>query len=45
VDSHQGVWGCDTVYKCVDVCPKEVPPTQGITAIRRKLLLSKLRIR
>jgi succinate dehydrogenase / fumarate reductase iron-sulfur subunit len=44
VNSHQGVWGCDTVYRCVDVCPKEVPPTQGITAIRRRLLLNKLKI-
>ena len=42
VDSHRGVWACDTVYRCVDFCPKNVPSTQGITAIRRKLLLNKL---
>jgi succinate dehydrogenase / fumarate reductase iron-sulfur subunit len=38
VDSPRGVWGCDTVYMCTQVCPKEVPPTQGITAMRRLLL-------
>jgi succinate dehydrogenase / fumarate reductase iron-sulfur subunit len=43
VDSQQGVWGCDTVYKCSEVCPKGVPPTQGITALRRRLLIRKLR--
>lgn len=38
VDSFRGVWGCDTVYRCVEVCPKGVPPTQGVTAMRRMLL-------
>ena len=38
VDSPIGVWGCDTVYMCTEVCPREVPPTQGITAMRRLLL-------
>ena len=27
------VWGCDTVYKCTDVCPKQVPPTQAGTGM------------
>ena len=43
VNSQQGVWGCDTVYKCTDVCPKQVPPTQAITALRRKLFVHKLK--
>ena len=34
VDSEAGVWGCDIVYKCVAVCPKKVPPTLGIKAMR-----------
>lgn len=42
VNSHRGVWGCDGVYRCVAVCPKEVPPTQGITAIRRRLLKNRV---
>lgn len=40
VDSKTGVWGCDMVWNCVEVCPKGVPPTKGIgktrAAIRRK---------
>lgn len=43
VDSPRGVWGCDTVYLCTEVCPKDVPPTQGITAIRRQLLRNSLK--
>jgi succinate dehydrogenase / fumarate reductase iron-sulfur subunit len=38
VDSHNGVWGCDTVFNCVRVCPKGVPPTHGICAMRRKIV-------
>ena len=34
VDSEQGVWGCDMVWNCVEVCPKGVPPTQGIGKTR-----------
>jgi len=30
VDSEQGVWGCDMVWNCVDICPKGVTPTRGI---------------
>ena len=43
VDSPRGVWGCDTVYMCTDVCPKKVPPTQGITSIRRQLLKNSIK--
>ena len=41
VDRQQGVWGCDTVYRCIDVCPKEVRPTDGIAALRRALAIGK----
>ncbi|MBP2029496.1 succinate dehydrogenase / fumarate reductase iron-sulfur subunit [Methanohalophilus levihalophilus] len=34
VDSDSGVWGCDLVYRCVAICPKKVPPTLGIKAMR-----------
>lgn len=43
VDSQQGVWGCDGVFNCVEVCPKEVPPTQAITALRRRLFTGKVK--
>jgi succinate dehydrogenase / fumarate reductase iron-sulfur subunit len=38
VDRQQGVWGCDTVYRCIDACPKEVRPTDGIAVLRRILV-------
>jgi succinate dehydrogenase / fumarate reductase iron-sulfur subunit len=38
VDTPAGVWGCDTVFRCNDVCPKDVRPADGIEAIRRTLV-------
>jgi succinate dehydrogenase / fumarate reductase iron-sulfur subunit len=37
VDSEQGVWGCDMVWNCVEICPKGVPPTQGIGRSRAQI--------
>ncbi|HYW68982.1 MAG TPA: succinate dehydrogenase iron-sulfur subunit [bacterium] len=37
VDGEHGVGGCDTVWRCVRVCPKGVPPTKGILATRERL--------
>jgi succinate dehydrogenase / fumarate reductase iron-sulfur subunit len=48
VNDQQGVWGCKTVFNCVTVCPKQVPPTHGILKMRRKILgyrLSSLTLR
>jgi succinate dehydrogenase / fumarate reductase iron-sulfur subunit len=42
VNTQQGVWGCKTVFNCVKVCPKEVPPTHGITKMRGKILRYRL---
>lgn len=42
VDSSSGVWGCDTVYKCTAICPRQVKPTQAITALRRQILKKKI---
>lgn len=38
VDHHQGVWGCNTVFRCVRACPKEVPPTHAIVRMRGRIL-------
>ena len=38
VNDQKGVWGCNTVFQCVKVCPKEVPPTHAIVKMRRKIL-------
>jgi succinate dehydrogenase / fumarate reductase iron-sulfur subunit len=28
LDSEDGIWGCKTLWKCTEVCPKEIPVTQ-----------------
>jgi succinate dehydrogenase / fumarate reductase iron-sulfur subunit len=38
VDGQKGVWGCKTVFNCVKVCPKEVPPTHAIVEMRTKIV-------
>jgi succinate dehydrogenase / fumarate reductase iron-sulfur subunit len=38
INRQQGVWGCKTVFNCVKVCPKEVPPTHAIVKMRGKIL-------
>lgn len=37
VGGEHGVDACDTVWRCVRVCPKGVPPTKGIIATRERL--------
>ena len=37
VDNELGVWGCDMVWSCVEICPKGVPPTQGIAKTRGRI--------
>ncbi len=37
VNGQKGVWGCNTVFRCVNVCPKEVPPTHAIVEMRRRI--------
>ena len=41
--SRTGVWACKTVFNCVTVCPKEVPPTRAIVKMRGNILRSRLR--
>jgi len=42
VNTQQGVWGCKTVFNCVKVCPKEVPPTHAIVKMRGRTLRQRL---
>ena len=37
VDGQAGVWGCDMVWNCVEVCPKGVTPTRGIGKTRARI--------
>lgn len=41
VDSQDGIWGCDTVFRCNEVCPKDVRPADGILGLRRKMAVEK----
>jgi succinate dehydrogenase / fumarate reductase iron-sulfur subunit len=38
VNNQQAIWGCKTVFNCVKVCPKQVPPTYAIVKMRRRIL-------
>jgi succinate dehydrogenase / fumarate reductase iron-sulfur subunit len=42
MDDQRGVWGCKTVFNCVKVCPKEVPPTHAIIKMRGGILKYRL---
>jgi len=43
VDIRTGVWGCDEVYRCVEVCPKQVPSTNAVTGFMRSIILHKMK--
>ena len=43
VNSEKGVWGCDTLFKCIDACPKEVRPTDAIVGLRKSLVTYKFK--
>ena len=34
LDREQGAWGCRTLWKCTEVCPKEIPVTKLIGRIK-----------
>jgi succinate dehydrogenase / fumarate reductase, iron-sulfur subunit len=42
-DLNEGVWGCHTTMRCIDACPKNVRPTDGIEGARRKLVSQKFK--
>jgi len=42
VNTETGAWGCDTVFKCNEVCPRKVRPADGIEGLRRRLILGKV---
>jgi len=43
VNDEKGVWGCDTVLRCIDACPKDVRPTDSIVGLRKALVRNKAR--
>jgi len=43
MDDPTGAWGCDTVFRCNEVCPKEVEPADGIEGVRRRLVAERVK--
>jgi succinate dehydrogenase / fumarate reductase iron-sulfur subunit len=37
LDNEDGIWGCKTLWKCTEVCPKEIPVTQCLGRIKKKI--------
>ena len=38
VNDDNGVWGCRMAMSCIDACPKNVRPADGIAKLRRRAL-------
>lgn len=36
VSHDNGIWGCRSVFRCIDVCPRAVRPADGIAELRIK---------
>ena len=41
LDRKEGAWGCQTLWKCTEVCPKEIPVTKLIGQIKRRIYENK----
>jgi succinate dehydrogenase / fumarate reductase iron-sulfur subunit len=37
LDRKEGAWGCQTLWKCTEVCPKEIPVTKQIGQIKKQI--------
>jgi succinate dehydrogenase / fumarate reductase iron-sulfur subunit len=35
MDSQDGIWGCQTMWWCTEVCPKEIPITKCLGQLKR----------
>jgi succinate dehydrogenase / fumarate reductase iron-sulfur subunit len=42
VNNEKGVWACDTVFRCIDACPKDVRPTDAVVGLRKTLVKNRL---
>ncbi|MBU4371427.1 MAG: succinate dehydrogenase iron-sulfur subunit [Proteobacteria bacterium] len=38
VNDEKGVWACDTMFHCIDACPKDVRPTDAIVGLRKAMV-------
>ncbi len=37
LDNEDGIWGCKTLWKCTEVCPKEIPVTQCLGKMKKRI--------
>jgi succinate dehydrogenase / fumarate reductase iron-sulfur subunit len=37
LDHKDGAWGCQTLWKCTEACPKEIPVTKQIGQIKKRI--------
>jgi len=43
VGHSSGLWGCDTVFRCNEVCPRQVNPAHALLALRRRYFWEKIK--
>jgi succinate dehydrogenase / fumarate reductase iron-sulfur subunit len=43
VDDENGCWRCHTAFECSEVCPSNVYPAEAIMALRRRLIVERLK--
>jgi len=43
VGHSSGLWGCDTVFRCNEVCPRQVNPAHALLALRRRYVWEKIK--
>jgi succinate dehydrogenase / fumarate reductase iron-sulfur subunit len=43
VNNEKGVWACDTLFRCIDACPKDVRPTDAVVGLRKSLVKNRFR--
>lgn len=43
INKPRGVWACDTVFRCIEACPKDVRPTDAIVGLRKTLVKNRFK--
>lgn len=43
VDDESGCWRCHTAFECSEVCPSNVDPAAAIMALRRRLIVERVK--
>lgn len=37
LDNEDGIWGCNTLWKCTEVCPKKIPVTRCLGKTKKRI--------